>query len=674
MEVKDRSGCHLQTMDMELTKQPENNETFWKKEKLELLERCDNERNEWEKQLKDMQKKIEELYQEVKSRRENNYNNCETINGNERLHSSIWSSSSEPSNPASKMVPVHHNNRESMEVEQILMNATDHNVNSSTEYKTSNPLFINGLTIENLEEVNGCQVVKSPKNEKKCTGVLNGALREIAKLSEEFCSYQDEIRKKSHHQRSPWNTDEMNQKNQMYFCREQQEMPYSSGNTSPPDGLNSITNNSPLVPQRSTSLQVTPTRNLSQHVTDSERNEDNKSKEQSGVSLNKTNSPSVKKSEAVSYDIKRVGDREYEHASTSHLRKYKDSACHMTCASSSWPCDVTRFGNSTDNRSCSYIPIQENLSYANTQSPERNLRNLCKSPAGLECPDNLFPVPLTDSNSSRRSVATGTPTHSPIYSFYTETDKGQPAETSATRTAEFKGDLFHNDKCSMVGYRNMLNQTAGENGKQMLIKTDCMKCATENELVGHCLPHSKTSAFSKFVSPRKGSTTSNPGFCSSHMTDEHNQRPGTLLGHPMSEESRPHFEVAEKLSKQHEKSVTTSVQVSSQQSKIQQIKHNSGSAAISSENKFQCTEMLQKEREKANKHSPLIVRRQAMEPTENSKIPEKSQHTLLSAQKRFSRPSRPVNRRLPSRWAGRVPLGQPTQSFSFSFHSEATIV
>ena len=46
---------------MDLPKQWENPETDWHKEKMELLDRFDNERREWETQWKIMQKKIEEV-------------------------------------------------------------------------------------------------------------------------------------------------------------------------------------------------------------------------------------------------------------------------------------------------------------------------------------------------------------------------------------------------------------------------------------------------------------------------------------------------------------------------------------------------------------------------------------------------------------------------------------
>lgn len=46
---------------MDLRCRLEHNERDWSRERAELLERFDIERREWESQLKDMQKKIEEV-------------------------------------------------------------------------------------------------------------------------------------------------------------------------------------------------------------------------------------------------------------------------------------------------------------------------------------------------------------------------------------------------------------------------------------------------------------------------------------------------------------------------------------------------------------------------------------------------------------------------------------
>ncbi|XP_038655711.1 protein SOGA3a isoform X6 [Scyliorhinus canicula] len=57
--------ANIHSAAMDLRKQLEINERNWGREKMELLEQFDNERKEWESQLKDMQRKIEQALQEI---------------------------------------------------------------------------------------------------------------------------------------------------------------------------------------------------------------------------------------------------------------------------------------------------------------------------------------------------------------------------------------------------------------------------------------------------------------------------------------------------------------------------------------------------------------------------------------------------------------------------------
>ncbi|XP_043920035.1 uncharacterized protein KIAA0408 homolog isoform X2 [Protopterus annectens] len=699
-EEQKRLLTDTHTAAMDLRKQLEINENIWKREKLELLERFDSERNEWERQLKDMQKKIEELYQEVKSKRENDSNDQELMTGTEWLHLSIHSSNSESSDPADCGEAVHHHNRESMEVEQILLNASDCELKNASKQKNS-PLFIDELAFENSIEPDDCQVVKLPGNDKMSyTSALNAALREIAKVSEELCSYQDEIRKKSSHQRlnsfqcskecepnkngvkktdgktalndsqasgtffkSLWDTEEMNRKNWM-SCS-----PPSLG-----DKLNATKNEAPPVPPRSTSWHLTPTLSLSSQITDLGRNDGKSCMAQNIVSGRKSSSPLlVKKSEAVLFDNRLIGDPVCVRALATNLINDTNSVCNDISGSSRWPCYVTKLGTNTDNRSSCNVPIQKCLSEANTLSSEKTESHLCKSPTGLECFDNLFPTPVTDNKSLRAVVATEDAGDT-LCSLQAETDKRQTNEMLATKIAEFNRVVFHTDKRRIVGHGNVLTQSSVGDGKQAFVKTGCMTRCTEKELSGQCVPHSKTSAFSEYIATSHNTSRSKTGKCSPHMNDDQDWSPSRLLGRPRSSDSRSNFGVVEKLLKNYEKSVATSVQVSPQCSKNQQIKSSSGYSRDSSDSIFQYLEMIQTEQEKTHKQSPLAVGRQLLEPTEKSKLPEKSQLTVLPTVKKFSRSARPANRRLPSRWAAKASSVQPSQTFSFSFHSETTIV
>lgn len=60
-EEQKRLLADTHTAAMDLRCRLEHSERGWVREKSELLERFDAERKEWESQLRDMQKKIEEV-------------------------------------------------------------------------------------------------------------------------------------------------------------------------------------------------------------------------------------------------------------------------------------------------------------------------------------------------------------------------------------------------------------------------------------------------------------------------------------------------------------------------------------------------------------------------------------------------------------------------------------
>ncbi|XP_019750625.1 uncharacterized protein LOC109531046 isoform X4 [Hippocampus comes] len=241
---------------MELRCRLEHNEKNWLKEKAELLERFDIERSEWESQLKDMQKKIEELYCEVRAKREGA---CGHRNEEEMPRLSVRSLSSgssvlselsqthsscsqpEPS-PASDRYIIGGGVSESHSTTccqpdrlgeliaggQFNQNEYAHHGlrlrDSILDKKdVANTAELEGIFHQSI----GCGqatkhasignekclhhgIQESPllvergnaREKKKSMTALNAALKEIARVSEELCSYQDEITKKSEDKRS----------------------------------------------------------------------------------------------------------------------------------------------------------------------------------------------------------------------------------------------------------------------------------------------------------------------------------------------------------------------------------------------------------------------------------------------------------------------------------------
>lgn len=245
---------------MDLRCRLDHNERDWLREKAELLERFDVERREWECQLKDMQRKIEELYCEVRSNRGgaaaldsmkqdddavHQLSMRSTSTGSSLLsdnsQSELLSSStqSEPTRnpPSLGLGPTRNTGMDSL-----------HGFNLDVQFSQSGPSQAELLVVEpraretwkqdssadnkkaggttELEDFycgaaghvapreyvsigneNGIHGI-SPEcpfwaglsygsEKKKNTTALNAALKEIARVSEELCSYQDEIRKKS---------------------------------------------------------------------------------------------------------------------------------------------------------------------------------------------------------------------------------------------------------------------------------------------------------------------------------------------------------------------------------------------------------------------------------------------------------------------------------------------
>ncbi|XP_013858822.1 uncharacterized protein LOC106514215 isoform X2 [Austrofundulus limnaeus] len=264
-EEQRRILADTQSAAMDLRCRLEHSERDWLREKAELLERFDVERREWENQLKDMQRKIEELCCEVRSSRRgpgldsrkqddnavNRLSIRSTSTGSSLLsdhsRSELLSSStqSDPSrNPPSpgsghsrnitqpstcsqadspcgfsvggqfghgdRLQPELLDGFRSRETWQQDSDANNKKGMDTTELEA----FYCGVTQEYSSKGSEKGVPVGPpesafwkqlsygSDKKKNTTALNAALKEIARVSEELCSYQDEIRKKNGNKRN----------------------------------------------------------------------------------------------------------------------------------------------------------------------------------------------------------------------------------------------------------------------------------------------------------------------------------------------------------------------------------------------------------------------------------------------------------------------------------------
>ncbi|EPY79251.1 hypothetical protein CB1_000942004 [Camelus ferus] len=194
---------------MDLHKQWENTETDWHKEKMELLDQFDNERKEWESQWKIMQKKIEELCHEVKLRRKvNTRERAKIIDlGCEKAiqDKMVESSPNYPNSGQCEFTGLNHRDDlgKKDNTEQNLFHERNQMCKEQKATKKSKVEFMDSLTTDKQREGEAWPDLRTSGGDSgSCSSALNTALEELAKVSEELCSFQEEIRKRSNHRSS----------------------------------------------------------------------------------------------------------------------------------------------------------------------------------------------------------------------------------------------------------------------------------------------------------------------------------------------------------------------------------------------------------------------------------------------------------------------------------------
>ncbi|GCC23736.1 hypothetical protein chiPu_0002134 [Chiloscyllium punctatum] len=195
--------ANIHSAAMDLRKQLETSERNWSREKMELLEQFDHERKEWESQLKDMQRKIEQIYWDVKSSQKCKLNEQKTERRQEKLtRDDCALFNLHECNQSHDEKDQHYTNgarARGAEMEDIALHDTDRGIKKSG----SDLLFIEESSLEHIEDGGSIQNFGNIQNDKnKFSSVLNAALQELAKVSEELCSYQEDVKKKVSHGRA----------------------------------------------------------------------------------------------------------------------------------------------------------------------------------------------------------------------------------------------------------------------------------------------------------------------------------------------------------------------------------------------------------------------------------------------------------------------------------------
>ncbi|XP_062847369.1 protein SOGA3a isoform X2 [Trichomycterus rosablanca] len=494
-EEERRLLADTHTAAMDLRCRLENSERDWVREKSELLERFDLERKEWECQLRDMQQKIEELCNEVKTHRErssarpNNAVKTSTIRLNTHSGSTGSSTPTDPSEAHSSSyyelrmqnsTDSSHNSSEPGD-QHSSVRSEPSNQSSSEKYKPGELEAINIAELENI--LHGClgndlwnvptldghenllnsfqrfqsMDMNCASDKKKNTMALNAALKEIARVSEELCSFQDEIIRRSDEKRShiesiffPKDAN-VDDKNGLETCDTDFNMccedPHALDKQEwiNPDNIkeNSVSTeghtklpikkrDAPPIPFRSTSWYVTSP--ISIEIEPSASEPQIYKRCQNPCIHRKCNSPSiVRRFEAM------LQENEGKILTDSGIvpgSVPRDSKCNINCCQSRWSCDGSRFGSS---KSSTYVPIQKCLSEVNilntgsdckqnvTDADKR--QNLIGEPNLLDSPHKSMSVDLL-----QQSQKTASPTVS--------TNVCRRNETLERKTAEFNRILF----------------------------------------------------------------------------------------------------------------------------------------------------------------------------------------------------------------------------------------
>ncbi|XP_043818822.1 uncharacterized protein KIAA0408 homolog [Dromiciops gliroides] len=694
---------------MDLHKQWETTETNWIKEKMELLDQFDNERKEWESQWKVMQKKIEELCQEVKLRRENKKNGCSKTTE----HDTNVKSKIAPFSPHSPNSGQHDTAALRVGLCPVSLNTDTIKGGSFLEEKNqmskeqttmrkSKAVFMNPLATKNQKKCEGGSGLNISEEERKsCTNALNTALEELAKVSEELCNFQEEIRKRSNHRRmkstpllqetiNTVNPDvnqvisngpaitlinldmdkQMNKKKLIHFNDMPHNIPVEN---SVPDTLSLQRNETPPVPPpRSTSRNLPSSYSEDHPVFDGPKEIlDNRWETQDyRGQRNCSNDFLVRHREAsVSCPHKQntLKDQVTLAASVQIAKIDSETQCNKDLETNIWSHDINKLGTGTKS-----VPSTLWLPKTNSNNlPYEKLiqRHQATSDSAVHVRDDLN-CSLKPNSDSFTGVGCNF-------------EKISKNEKLAAKTDEFNRTVFRTDRCcsSAQHIQSLLNSSKDSKHCAIHAKENDNLCCIQNN--SFSVPKERMqNSFTKNVTGGQVKQAQEHANASNyhHMLHEHNWRPSNLLGRPRSADPKSNYGVVEKLLKNYEKS-TGSL---SPNSKCCQDQWNKWDCNVIENNKDtlnQCLELFQPEQEKQElqMESAMSMEQQSKQGIERKKLTEESVAMKSSDGKRFSRPARPANRRPPSRWAPRSPSAPPAlkktvYSYSFSLQSETTVV
>uniref|UniRef100_A0A8C6S303 RIKEN cDNA 9330159F19 gene n=3 Tax=Nannospalax galili TaxID=1026970 RepID=A0A8C6S303_NANGA len=636
---------------MDLHKQWENTGTNWHKEKMELLDQFDNERKEWESQWKIMQKKIEELCREVKLRRKmNEHSKVIDLDQGKAIHDKILPSP--PNDPKSGQCEfTQMNHRDDLEkgnkTEWGFLRDGNQVSKKQNETIKSKVGFLNSLASDE-KECETCSGLRTSEEENKgCSGALNTALEELAKVSEELCTFQEEICRRSNHRRMK--SDSLLQEMPNAISVPHGDHLINNGQGIPPTNLEKEKQKNIKNLNCATGVQSNSVKKCGIGTIDLQRNETPPIPPPRSTSRNFPGSYSEQAQERLkeSLEYKLVAyESQGERKWNSHFLLRQPLSCPYEGKSSK---DTMFSSLTTEVKINSKPPGNEdtgpNTWYCDTgvgtkESPpvwfQKTSSTSNKAKFEKVFPDNPH-LELHVRSDYSPSV---TQSSGPLRNYNGNFERTPRNEKLATKIDEFNRTVFRTDRnCRVVQQnrsystspedRNPLDSLTAHGGdiSESDSGTDVLKASDQLpvplESVSNNPTKISTAGLVKQMQERLSPRSSQPRF------QENDWRPSNFSGRPRSADPRSNYGVVEKLLKTYETATGSALQNS-------KCFGDNGTKSDSDE---------------------AIVMK-------------------ASNGKGFSRPARPANRRPPSRWASRSPSAPPAlrrtgHSYNVSLGSDA---
>ncbi|XP_055981882.1 uncharacterized protein KIAA0408 homolog [Sorex fumeus] len=688
---------------MDLHKQWENTEINWHKEKMELLDQFDNERKEWESQWKIMQKKIEELCHEVKLRRKMNINErAKILNQKATQDKMVECSPSYLRLGQCEFTGMNH--RDGLEkenkTEQSLPSEAHQICKEEKATKKSKVGFLDPLATDNLKECEDFLNLKTSKEESKsCCGALNTALEELAKVSEDLCNFQEEIRKRSNHRRMKSDS----------FLQENPKINVPDGNMMSNNDQCFLSVNLEKEKQQNRKnlcctdvVQSNPMKICGTDITSLQRNETPPLPPPRSTSRNFPSSYSEQIRESLKENL------DYNSWISQESKSEWNCSPHIPLGHSKMPVYLNEGKTSKNCIKYSLAPetkkdnkplYNENVGLSmwscdfemgSKNNPASWFQKTCSAPSKLKyekvIPDHpvKFHPDLHINNDCSSSVIQNSDPHRNFSCGFERTRRN---EKLAAKTDEFNRTVFRTDRnCRVVEQSQSYSKSSddlkpcntlithtghkSENNIASDILKTCAHMPVSRENVPHNLTRKSTTGLVRQVQEHVNSSSYR------NTLHEHDWRPSNLSGRPRSADPRSNYGVVEKLLKTYKTSTGSAMHNSKcSQDNWTKCNYDVFGGATSSQH----LEMPPLEQDLQQKTSVMCGPQQVMQGIDWEKNTEDSMIVKSLQGKGFSRPARPANRRLPSRWASRSPSAPPAlrrtaHSYTISLQSEASMV